>query len=160
MKKPIMLRKRYIPDEVVDISGDELLFRSDELLITRWKPIKPRNDIAGGISWIFIEEGYKVSKFYDASGKFLYWYCDIIDVEYHQNKDMYVFKDLLVDIMVMSNGCMRILDMDELAEAMEKGLISNTQVHISLRRLDMLLKMIYAGKFPPSICGDRNFNLD
>jgi len=39
MKKPIILRKRYIPDEVIDISGDELVFRSEDLLITKWNPI-------------------------------------------------------------------------------------------------------------------------
>jgi len=40
MKKPIILRKRYIPDEVIDISGDELVFRSEDLLITKWNPIR------------------------------------------------------------------------------------------------------------------------
>ena len=44
MKKPTVLRKRYIPFETVDISGDELISRSDELLVTRWKPIKIRSD--------------------------------------------------------------------------------------------------------------------
>ena len=36
MKKPTLLRRRYIPYELVDISDDELLYRSDELLVTRW----------------------------------------------------------------------------------------------------------------------------
>jgi len=49
MKKPIILRKRYIPDEVIDISGDELVFRSEDLLITKWNPIRKRPDISGGI---------------------------------------------------------------------------------------------------------------
>jgi len=63
MKKPIILRKRYIPDEVIDISGDELVFRSEDLLITKWNPIRKRPDISGGISFTFLKEGYKASKF-------------------------------------------------------------------------------------------------
>ena len=44
MKKPIVLRKRFIPFEVVDISHDELLFRNESLLVTKWTAIKPRRE--------------------------------------------------------------------------------------------------------------------
>lgn len=152
MKKPVVLRKRYIPYEVVDISSDELLFRNDELLVTRWKAIRPRADILGGVSFTFLKDGYKIGRFYDRNGKFIYWYCDIIDVEYDPENDIYTLVDLLVDIKLMPDGTVKVIDADELADALEKGLITKEQACRALRKLDGVLKIIYEGCFPPDIC--------
>jgi len=146
-----IFRKRFIPFEVVDISGDEVLFKSDELLVTKWKAIKPRDDISGGISCTFIQEGYKISKFFDNNGKFLYWYCDIVDVDFDAASNTYLLTDLLVDVQIFENAKVKVLDTDELAEALEQGLINTEQACKALKRLDKLLKMIYEGKFPPGI---------
>jgi hypothetical protein len=62
MKKPVILRKRFIPFETVDISGDELLKRDEDVIITRWDVIRPRSDIAKGVSFAFLKEGYKISR--------------------------------------------------------------------------------------------------
>jgi Uncharacterized conserved protein len=158
MIKPVILRKRFIPFEIVDISGDELLYRSDKLLVTRWKAIKHRDDLYGGISFTYLTEGIKVSRFYNASGDFLYWYCDIIDVSYDKKKDMYTFEDLLVDIKLLPDGQVRVLDADELAEALEKGLITASHVCRALRILDKVLNLIYENRFPPKECSDFNYH--
>lgn len=152
MTKPVLLRRRYIPYEVVDISGDEMLFRNEELLVTKWTSIRPRSDFFGGISFTFLKMGYKLGRFYDMDGNFLYWYCDIIDVEYDRASDTYTLNDLLVDIKVFPDGSVKVLDTDELAQALEKGLVSPEQTAKALRTLDGLLKMIYGGSFPPEIC--------
>lgn len=157
MRKPIIFRKRFIPLETVDISSDELLYRDSELLITAWKPIRERSDFAGGISFTFLKEGYKISRFLDGTGRFLYWYCDIVDVEYDQILDRYLINDLLLDMKLMSDGKLVILDSDELAEALESGLITAEQAGMALRRLDKLLKMVYSGNFPPEICNSREY---
>ncbi len=155
--KPKILRTRFIPFETVDISSDELIFRDEKLLITKWKAIKPRNDISGGTSCAFLDKGYKISRFFNAEGNFAYWYCDIIEVKYENTEDKYELVDLLLDIKVFPNGELRILDADELAEALEKGLISQEQACKSLRILNNLLEMINEGKFPPEecICNDK-----
>lgn len=152
MKKPVILRRRYIPSEIVDISSDELLFRSNDLLITKWKAIKPRADIYGGISFAFLNKGYKLSRFYDKDGQFLYWYCDIIEVLYDASSDTFTLNDLLLDIKIFPDGRVILLDSDELADAIEEGLITERQASMSLRTLDVLLKMIYSGDFPPAEC--------
>ncbi|AEV67386.1 DUF402 domain-containing protein [Acetivibrio clariflavus] len=152
MKKPTILRKRYIPFETVDISGDELISRSDDLIVTRWKPIKSRSDISGGISYTFLKEGYKVSKFLGPSGEFKYWYCDLINVDYDEKLDKYVLTDLLVDVKIMPDGSVMVLDVDEVAEAMEKGLITKEEACTALRTLAKVLEMAYNGNFPPSVC--------
>lgn len=158
MKKPIILRKRYIPYETIDISGDEVLFRDESFLITKWKPIKPRNDICGGISFTFLQEGYKISKFFDKDASFLFWYCDIIQVEY-DDADKFLLIDLLVDLKVFPNGDNRILDLDELSLALEKNLITKEQGCLALNRLDKLLNMVYSDTFPPQICLEKAYSL-
>lgn len=155
MNKTSILRKRFIPDEIIDISGDEILYRDEELLITRWKAIKPRHDISSGVSHAFLKEGFKISRFYDSNGDFLYWYCDIIDVDYNKETDTYMLVDLLVDLKQLPDGTLRVLDMDELAEALETGLISQEQACRALRKLDRLLQMVYRGEFPPQVCLDK-----
>jgi uncharacterized protein len=159
MKKPVLLRKRYIPQEIVDISSDELLLRSDELLVTRWVAIKPRGDFYGGISYAFLKEGFKLSKFYDAEGRFLYWYCDIIDVIHDEVKDTYILDDLLLDIKIMPDGLIKVLDADELAIALEKGLITQEQACRALKTLDKVLRMVYRGSFPPRECNEFEYNV-
>lgn len=154
MKKPTVLRRRYIPYEIVDISDDELLYRSEELLVTRWTSIKPRPDFHGGISCTFLNKGYKLGRFYDKDKNFLYWYCDILDVQYDMTTDTYTLNDLLVDIKLYPGGRVEVLDADELAQALEEGLISREQAAASLRIFDELLKMIYSGRFPPAQCNE------
>ncbi len=152
MKKPVILRKRFIPFETVDISGDELLKRDEDVIITRWDVIRPRSDIAKGVSFAFLKEGYKISRFYAPDGRFVYWYCDIIDVEYESVRDEYTFVDLLVDVKIFPDGRVRVLDVEEVADAIEAKLINEEQACSSLRKLDKLLKMIYEGNFPPEVC--------
>lgn len=152
MKKPVVFRRRYIPAEIVDISGDELIFRNESLLVTKWIAIKPRPDFHGGISFTFIDRGYKLGRFYDEAGNFLYWYCDIIEVNYDKATDTYTINDLLVDIKIMPDGVIRLLDADELADAIENNLITAEQAGKALRTLDDLLKLIYSKNFPPVEC--------
>jgi predicted RNA-binding protein associated with RNAse of E/G family len=157
MNKPSIFRTRFIPFETVDISSDEMLFRDEELLITRWKAIKPRKDISGGISYTFLKEGIKISRFYDADKKFAYWYCDIIDVKYDIDSDSYTLIDLLLDVKLMPDGTMKVLDADELAIALEEGLITQEQACSSLKKMDSILQKVYKGSFPPSACLDEKY---
>jgi predicted RNA-binding protein associated with RNAse of E/G family len=152
MKKPVVLRRRYIPSEIVDISEDELIFRSETLLVTKWVSIRPRPDFHGGISFTFLDKGYKLGRFYDGYGRFLYWYCDIIEVNYNEADDAYTINDLLLDIKIKPDGEIWLLDADELAKAIADGLITTEQACKALKTLDDLLKLIYSKNFPPAEC--------
>ncbi|MEN8907369.1 MAG: DUF402 domain-containing protein [Clostridiales bacterium] len=152
MIRPKMFRKRFIPMEIVDMKNDELIYRSDELIITRWKPFKLRHDFKGGVSYIFLKEGYKISRFYDEYKNLLYIYCDIIDTEYIEDKDKYIFTDLLADVKIYNDGRVVVLDLDEVADMLKEGVIDIDMAAKSLKRLDKLLNMIYKGNFPPDIC--------
>ena len=143
-------RKRYIPNEIIDISGDKVEFVNEDLLITNWLPIHPRNDVAFGMSYTYLKKGWKISKFYDKDKNFLYWYCDIIDAQIKDEE--YILVDLLVDIKVYPDGRYEILDEEELDEALNEGLITKEQKEEALNKLNALLEIIKKGEFPPKEC--------
>lgn len=140
-------RKRYIPNEIVDISDDEVIYCDDKKLITKWKPIKPRDDIGAGMSCVYFEKGIKVSKFFDADGNFKFWYCDIISSEYFKNEDKYVITDLLVDVVIYEDGLYEVLDEDELLDALRTKIITKEIFDEANQKLNSLLKIIENGKF-------------
>ena len=145
-------RKRFIPNEIVDISGDEVLERNENIIVTRWKPIKPRGDIGGGISYTFLKRGYKISKIFDNNGEFIYWYCDIIEHTYDKEKDEYIFIDLLADVKIFPNGKYEVLDFEELSQAFESNLITQRQMLEAIKSVNTLIEIIQNKMFPPEIC--------
>lgn len=147
-----MFRKRFVPNEIVDISSDEVLEKSPNMIVTRWKPINPREDIGGGISYIFLQRGYKISKIFDTQGKFIYWYCDVIEYSYNEEKEEYTFIDLLADVKVYPDGKVEVLDYDELTNAFRQGMITGAQMLDAMKSINMLMEMIQNHYFPPEIC--------
>lgn len=145
MTQPKLLRKRFIPYEIIDLKDDKILLLNDNLIITKWNTLKPRDDIARGVSCYFLDKGFKVSKVYNQKNELVYWYCDIIETQKKEN--VYIFNDLLVDVILYENGLVKVVDLDELAEALEKNLIDNNMLKNALRYLNELLMIIYNNKF-------------
>ena len=142
-----LFRHRYIPKETTPLTDDEILEYKDNILITRWKTINPRQDFAGGLSAFFIDKGWKVSKIYNCEGQIMYWYCDIIECEFDEEKNSFTYNDLLFDVVVYPNGSLKVLDCDEAADAYEQGLITGDQLTKGLRAMNELLYIIYHGRF-------------
>lgn len=147
MNPPILYRKRLIPDECIRLDRDTVLECSEDILITAWQAIHPRKDLARGISAFFWKEGVKVSKFYDHQNRLICWYCDIITHDYDSETNTYVMTDLLADVLLFPDGRIQVVDLDELADAVEQGLITEELMLASLRRLNDLLQKIYQGQF-------------
>ena len=147
MKRPTLYRKRLIPEECILLKDDELLYRDEKTIITRWNTLKPKKDLHHGFSCYFLDKGVKVSKFYKADGTQICWYCDIVTHSYDEATDTYVFTDLLADVLVYPNGQVKVVDLDELADAVEPHLISQELLLTALRQLNTLLSHIYSGKF-------------
>lgn len=145
---PRIYRVRYIPSETVDLSSDVLRYRDEHYLITDWTPIKPRNDIAFGVSCVFLQQGWKISAILDREKKLKYWYCDIIEVEYDEATDTYHLYDLLTDVRIMPDGKVEVIDLDELATAFDEGLITPRQLSLSLTQTSSLLALIYDMELP------------
>ena len=144
---PTLFRKRIIPNECVKLKDDIILHMDKNMLVTKWKTLKPRSDFHHGYSLYLFDEGIKVSKFLREDGSLYYWYCDIVEYDNDPEKNELVVTDLLVDITIDSDNRLNVLDVDELTTAYEKGLITDEQFHLSVKRLGDLLSSVHSGKF-------------
>lgn len=145
---PVKLyRKRIIPDECLLLKDDEICRSDDEVVITKWNTINPKLEFSHGCSCYFLKQGIKVSKFYRHDGSLLYWYCDIVDYSFDEAEQSMTVTDLLADVIIFPDGSMKVVDLDELADACEKGLLSRELLCSCLRRLNDLLSLIYRDKF-------------
>jgi hypothetical protein len=151
-RRPQILRRRLIPFETVDLAGDALLHRDPRLLVTRWRTIRPKKEFASGVSFWFLDRDYKVSRFYAHDGTFLYWYCDVLQIEYDGARDSYLMLDLLLDVRAYPDGRVEVLDEDELAEAHARRLVTDGQRDRAREILAGLLRDIGEGAFPPREC--------
>ncbi len=142
-----LYRKRIIPEECILLEDDVILYADPEVIITKWNTIRPKKTLHHGYSCYFLERGFKVSKFYDHDGNLISWYCDIIKHTYDPATNTYVITDLLVDVIVYPDGFVRVVDLDELADALRDKLITQEDLQLALRRLDKLLSLIYKGAF-------------
>ena len=147
MKISKLYRKRLIPTECIPLKDDVIVTQNDEVIVTTWKTINPKVEFSHGCSCYFLKEGIKVSKMYRMDGTLLHWYCDIVDFSYDDSDESLTVIDLLADVIISPEGRMKVVDLDELAEALEKNLITKEQMTTCLRSLNHLLTMIYRDKF-------------
>lgn len=146
--EPVRLfRRRFLPDEIIELKDDRILSISDKLIITKWDVLKPRPDISEGISAYFLDMGVKVSKIFDANHQFVHWYCDIIQTEYNKEDNSYTFNDLLIDVLILPDGQVQVVDIDEFADILEENILDKTVGLQALRQTQNLLNIIYSGKF-------------
>ena len=80
-------------------------------------------------------------------GSLLYWYCDIVDFDYHPSDNSLIVTDLLADVIIYPDGFVKVVDLDELVTALEERSISLDTLKLSLLHLDRLLQIIYSGGF-------------
>ena len=144
MKEWNIYRKRLIPNECIPLKNDIILYGDDSILITKWNTLKPRSDFHHGYSCYYLKEGCKVSRFYKEDGSLLYWYCDIITHTVENENDL-IITDLLADVIVYPDGFVQVLDLDELCDAKEKGLITQDEFFLAVKQLGTLLDIIYNG---------------
>ncbi len=142
-----LFRKRIIPSECILLKDDEIIYHDNNVLITRWKTLNPKTEFNHGASAYIFEKGIKVSKFYREDGSLLYWYCDIVDYNMDHESGSLTVTDLLADVIIYPSGRIKVMDLDELADALEEGLITQEQTALCMRRLDALLSLIDRDKF-------------
>ena len=147
MTSPKLYRKRIIPAECIYLKDDHVISYENNRIITTWGALHPKKDLHHGISCYFFDDGFKVSKFYKEDNTLLYWYCDIIDYEYDSEKNDLVVTDLLADVIIYPDGFVKVVDIDEMVDALDENSITLDQLKTSLRNLNRLLSCIYSGEF-------------
>ena len=51
----------------------------------------------------------------------------------------------MADVIIYEDGFVKVVDLGEIAEALEEGIITDREAKLSLSRLDALLEVIYGG---------------
>lgn len=145
----LLYRKRHIPEECILLKNDRVLSLDDSRLVTAWNVLKPRADFASGISLFDFEKHWKITRVAKADGSLYHWYCDIMKMHISEENETvtYLMEDLLIDIVIEADGSVHVLDLDEAAEAFEKGLISGADLTLALNAADALLRIIRSGEF-------------
>lgn len=151
MSQTQLYRKRIVPEECIFLKDDVILYQDTDIIVTKWHALKPKKDLHHGFSCYFLKKGYKISKFYDATDALLYWYCDIVSHTYNEETDTYIFTDLLADVIVYPDGRIKVVDLDEVADALALNKITSEEAQEALRKLDYLLNIIYRDEFA-SVC--------
>lgn len=82
------------------------------------------------------------------------WYVDLITVE--EDSNHYTFTDLYIDVMVPTNGRhYRMLDLDEFADAIERGHVTLREVVDALRRWQQFLdRYLHSKRWPTADWSD------
>lgn len=79
----------------------------------------------------------------------LSWYIHIADIFYDSSRACWINKDLFVDVVIEGDlRHHRVLDLDDLATALDIGLIGAEDVSAILHRTNKLLRAIAQGEFP------------
>jgi hypothetical protein len=78
------------------------------------------------------------------------WLVHIGNVEFDQRYDCWVFTDLFADVIVREdNVTHQVLDLDDLADALEIGLVDMPTTSRILHATQELVNLIASGGFPP-----------
>ena len=171
---PKLYRKRFIPDEIVELKDDRIVYHEGNIMITEWDVLHPKAKFSHGISCYYMDKGWKISKFLNKKKELVYYYCDIIETAYLKAENAYIFTDLLADVIIHPDGAVEVVDLGELSDALEDGSITDLQFfgdffgvkdsadlakaligtkleRQALRNLDSLLQVIYSGGLPEMI---------
>lgn len=147
MSEPILYRKRIIPEECILLKDDRILYQDEQTIVTGWNSLKPKKDLHHGYSCYFLDKGCKVSKFLREDNTLMYWYCDIVEYDYCPETNTYIVTDLLADVIIYPDDFVKVVDLDELADALTRKLISEETLKKALLSLNNLLNIIYSGSF-------------
>lgn len=147
MRELKLYRKRYIPQETVYLKDDVIVAHTEDVLITTWKTLNPKTAFSHGSSCYFLKEGFKLSKFYKHDGSLIYYYCDIVEYVTDSTSHSLTAIDLLADVVIYPDGSVKVLDLDELADAFKQSLITEKQLTDALYKLNHLLRIVQTGHF-------------
>lgn len=147
MANPTLYRQRIIPNECVHLKDDIIIACNNEVILTKWNALRPKKDLHHGYSCYFLNQGFKVSKFYREDGSLLYWYCDIVEYLYKAKDNSLTSLDLLADVIVYPDGFVKVMDLDELVTALDNGALQGELLKKCLLRLNRLLQIIYNNNF-------------
>ena len=154
------LRYVRLPDNVLDLH-DDLVYRSKEVIVGK-SHIRSANSVvfdgktvlASGYQIVYFEmmrKWFSVGKIRDLDGKYTGYYCDIITPPCLLIDGVVEITDLFLDLWVSPDLRYKVLDEEELEDALEKGWIAKQLYEKSRIELEKLVTSVKRGDFPPPL---------
>ena len=159
--RKITIVYRRLPNDIREFAGLLRKETSSRLVIESTisvdRPINVSGQIIAdtgyfSIWFVYANRWYDVGKFYDRSGRWLGYYCDIIKPVKKLLINSFrtvTLTDLFLDLWITRDGRTFILDEEQLHKALENRWVSSSLAHEAERRTRSLHQMTRARWFPP-----------
>jgi predicted RNA-binding protein associated with RNAse of E/G family len=156
-----MLHLRYIrlPRQVLDLY-DELLYSSEKVIVGKSKITSAHSVIfdnevvlATGFQIVYFElmgKWFTIGKIRDLEGRHTGYYCDIVTPPKLLDDGGVELTDLFLDLWVSPDLKYKVLDEDELENALQKGWITGWLYERAEKEMKKLVGIVKRGNFPPS----------
>jgi len=153
------------PPDRTDLFIQELLYEDEEVVVTYLastpmkRPLIVGEEVAleaGAPAIWFTFPGlmHDIGRFHTADGTYTGLYSNIIEpVTFHSRLE-WSTTDLFLDVWVGRDGEPRILDRDELDQALASGCITDETGAAALAEAQRLLDRHHAGTWPPAIVNE------
>jgi predicted RNA-binding protein associated with RNAse of E/G family len=149
-----------LPDNVLDLD-DDLVYRSKGIIVGK-SQIRSANSVvfdgktvmASGYLIAYFEmmrKWFSVGKIRDPSGKHTGYYCDIISPPRLLEDGGIEITDLFLDLWVAPDLRYKVLDEEELENALEKRWITKPLYEKARIELEKLITSVRQGNFPPPL---------
>lgn len=133
--------------------GHVSLIYFDEVRKPLWVPYAGESIciVDDGYSWLQIfPQGarHAATVMFNAQGEAVQWYVDICKRIFVDEQGILWYEDLYLDIIFLPGGEIELIDVDELDEALEQGVISDDEYNLAWNEASALLTQIEAQRFP------------
>jgi predicted RNA-binding protein associated with RNAse of E/G family len=154
------LRYVRLPNNVLDLY-DDLVYRSELVVVGRSR-IQSANSVvfdgkvvlASGYQIVYFDlmgEWFSVGRISDPDGRHTGHYCDIITPPRPLEDGGVEITDLFLDLWVAPSLRYKILDEEELNDALRKGWITEQLYERAQTELKRLVSLVRQGDFPPPL---------
>jgi len=160
--REITIVYRRLPNDIRQFPGVLREATSRRLIIESRisvdQPIRVSDEIIAdngylSIWFVYANRWYDIGKFYDRSGRWMGYYCDIIRPVkklLSGRSRTATLTDIFLDLWIARDGQSFILDEEELHNALENRVISSRLAHEAERRVRSLYRRAAVRRFPPA----------
>jgi GrpB-like predicted nucleotidyltransferase (UPF0157 family)/protein associated with RNAse G/E len=159
--RPLLhLRYKRLPNRIQEMY-DDLVYKSEKVIAGRSRITSPhsvafdgRLVMAAGFSMVYFElmgKWFNVIKIWDLNGRHTGYYCDVSMPPRSLKDGSVEVTDLFLDLWVSPDLRYRVLDEDELEEALEKRWISKQMHRKAKDALNGLIAAVEQKRFPPRL---------
>lgn len=148
-------QKRFVQVRIdeEEFCGYVTLFCIDAVHQPLWKNFSGQSICIADQGYLWLQQfpynvHYSITSIFDAQGNFVRWYIDICKQFVLDEYGLLWYDDLYLDIDVSPSGQMDLLDVDELDDALQRGLVTPLEYELAWREADRIIMAIEADRFP------------